>query len=122
MAKNKTTTFSAPPGGFTFNDFEPSCILIHGKDQKKILEIEYDGTVVWHAPDQASEAAQVFCEQISLSIEHKAGIKKTRQDWEHDRYMSIKKALDEGELTAEKLAEIFKKHEFVRKLAGEDND
>ena len=39
-------------------DWEKPSIIIHGKDNKKILEITYEGEVIWHAEDAASEAAE----------------------------------------------------------------
>ena len=122
MAKKSQPINLPPSSTFSFAAATAPCIIIHGEGNKKILEIEFDGTVVWHAEDQASEAADVFCKQLSLGIEHKAGIRKTREEWEHDKYLAIKEALDNGELTIERLAEIFKKNEFMRKLAGEDSE
>jgi len=123
MAKHTRKVNTPLPPAFKIQGMPtPAVIIIHGKDNKKILEIEFDGSVIWHAENQASEAADVFCRQLSLGVEHKAGIKKSRKEWEEEKKESIREALEAGELTMEKLNEIFKKHEFVRRLAGDRTD
>lgn len=101
-------------------DWEKPSIIIHGKDNKKILEITYEGEVIWHAEDAASEAAEEFCKSLSIGVEQKAGIRETRKQWQDSQKKSIKKALKNGELTTEKLDEIFYKHDFIGKLKGND--
>jgi len=104
------------------SNFPAPSIIIHGKDNMPILEIQYDGTVVWHAEDQASEAARIFCENLSVGVEQKSGIRESRKKWEHKRYLEIKEALESDELTVERLAEIFKKAEFIGKLSGDETE
>lgn len=99
--------------------FEP-CIKIHGKDNEPILEISYRGEVIWHAEDQASEAAKVFCDNLNIGVEHKAGIKESRKEWENSIKKSILELYESGELTRNTLEELFYKDEFKAKLKGTD--
>jgi len=122
MAKHTRKVNAPLPPAFKFAEMAAPSIIIHGKDDNKILEIEGDGNVIWHAEDQASEAAEVFCRDLHFGIEHKAGIRQARKDWEHERFLEIKKLLESGELTTDTLAKVFKKNEFMRKLAGDRTD
>lgn len=121
MAKNKTTAYNLPASSLTFSDPHPS-IIIHGKDNKPILEISYEGKVVWHAEDQASEAARIFCENLSISIEHKAGIKQTRKEWQDKIKSEIVEAAYKCELTEERLNEILYKDDFIDVLKGNETN
>lgn len=121
MAKNKTTAYTLPASSLTFSDPHPS-IIIHGKDNKPILEISYEGKVIWHAEDQASEAARIFCENLSIGVEQKAGIKQTRKEWQDKIKSEIVEAASNCELTEERLNEILYKDDFCNKLRGDETD
>jgi len=104
------------------SNYHRHSIIINGKDNMPILEIQYDGTVVWHAEDQASEAARIFCENLSIGVEHKAGIKQTRKEWQDKIKSEIVEAASNCELTEERLNEILYKDDFCNKLRGDETD
>ncbi len=96
---------------------KPSTFTITDSNGDKVFEITHDGEVIWHA--EPTEAARVFCDGITFEKEREQGFKTSRQEWQASHKKSIYKALEDGELTKEKLDEIFAKHEFHGKLKGD---
>ena len=99
---------------------EPASIIIHDVKNDPIFEVSAQGEVIWHKPEQASEAAEIFCKNLQLGIEKKAGIKQTRKEWAEEHRKSIREALVNGELTEEKLETIFNTIDFYGKLKGNE--
>lgn len=105
------------------NDFKfnttPSSFMVTGTSGETILEITPDGDAIWHKPEAACEAADVFSMQVKENSEHAAGIKQSRKDWEDQKLAAISGALRKGTLTEETLIEIIRKHEFLGRLSGD---
>lgn len=114
---NKFTPGIHTNGSVTVYQGCPDMFIIN-YNNNPILTITSDGDVIWNEPHDAVKAAQIFAESLSFSIECIADIRQSRVDWEQEKKNSIRRAIGNNELTMKKLNEIFRKHEFKRKLAG----
>ncbi len=102
----------------TVEPMSPSVFQISDTNSEPIMTITNEGEVIWHKPNEAGDAADIFCDQVQIRIENTAGIKQNRKEWEDRILEALKKRAEIEPLTPEVLTGVFQKCIMIDKLKG----
>ena len=89
--------------GFVGNNYSYDVISFRGKDNKEVVSVKSDGTVVWADGIQINEAAEAFSRSMTLGSEMCAKItSRVRREIKDVIFDELHKlALEKGSITAE---------------------
>ena len=96
----------------------PDIVSIQDSNGQNIMSISSGGQVTWHQGDKADEAAEMFTQAITRSVEKIAGIKQSREEWEARILKALISEAENAPLTPEALTDVVGKCIMLDKLKG----
>ena len=107
-------------GNITFHTPKSSLLSISDTNNKELVRMDNDGTVIWGSTMNIDEAAEAFGKTLTLGAEISAGITKRVKLEMRDSVFNdlIDIAKEKGSLTADDLSYLLKASKIVEKLKG----
>jgi len=96
----------------------PDIVSIQDSNGQEILSIASNGQVTWHQEDKADDAAEMFTQAITRSVEKIAEIKQSREEWEARILKALISEAENAPLTPEALTDVVRKCIMIDKLKG----
>lgn len=96
----------------------PQSLSLTDSNGKDILTITDKGQVIWHQTDKADEASEILTSAIVMTVEKKAGIKQSREEWEARITEALASVAEKEPITAETLTDVIGKCIMIDRLSG----